>query len=221
MGSVPPAFPASLKPRLRGRLHQLAFLVAIPAGAWVIAGAHPAAARTAAVVYACGLVGLYGISSSYHLLARSERARYWMRRADHSMIYVFIAASITPFCLVVLHGPWAVAVLIGFWTGATGGVVLKMLRLEKAPKLGFAMYLLLGWSAVVALPQLAHRLTAGEMMLLIAGGLLYSGGAIILAGRRPDPVPAVFGYHEVWHTFVVAASGCQFLVIRSVLAAAH
>lgn len=221
VGSVPPTFPASLKPRLRGRLHQLAFLVAIPAGVWVITGAHPAAARTAAVVYACGLVGLYGISSSYHLLAHSERARYWMRRADHSMIYIFIAASITPFCLVVLHGAWAILVLIGFWTGAIGGVVLKMMRLEKAPKLGFAMYLVLGWSAVVALPQIAHGLTAREMVLLMGGGLLYSVGALILACRRPDPVPAVFGYHEVWHTLVVAASGCQFLVIRSVLAAAH
>lgn len=219
--SVPTTFPASLKPRLRGRLHQLAFLVAIPAGVWVIVGAHPAAARTAAVVYACGLIGLYGVSSGYHLLAHSERARYWMRRADHSMIFVFIAASITPFCLVVLHGSLAIAVLIGVWAGAAGGVVLKLMRLEKSPKLGFAMYLLLGWSALVALPQIAHSLTGGELVLLVSGGVLYSGGAIILAGHRPDPVPAVFGYHELWHTFVVAASGCQFLVIRSVLAGSH
>jgi hemolysin III len=221
VGSVTAVLLPPVKPRLRGRLHQLAFLVAIPAGIWVVAGAHPAAARTAAAVYACGLVGLYGISAAYHRLARSERARYWMSRADHSMIYVFIAASYTPFGLVVLHGPWSVTVLIGVWAGALGGVALKMVRMERAAKLGFAMYLILGWSAVVALPQLAHNLTLGQMVLLVAGGVLYSGGAVILAAHRPDPFPAVFGYHEVWHTFVVAASGCQYLVIRSVLATAR
>ena len=212
---------SAARPRLRGRLHQIAFLVAVPAGVLVILGAHPAAARTAAVVYACGLVGLYGVSSSYHRLVHSARARFWMSRLDHSMIYIFIAASVTPFGLVVLRGPWALTLLVAVWAGAVGGVALKMVRMERSAKVGFAMYLILGWSVVAALPQLVHALPATELVLLICGGLLYSAGAVILAIHRPDPVPAVFGYHEVWHTMVVAASGCQYLVIRSVLAASH
>jgi hemolysin III len=209
------------RPRLRGWLHQMAFLVAVPAGAAVIVAAHPAEARTAAVIYACGLAGLYGISSSYHRLARSPRARHWMRRLDHSMIYVFIAASFTPFGLVVLRGPWALTMLVGVWAGAVVGVVLKMVRMEPSAKVGFALYLILGWSVVAALPQVVRALPPAELALLLIGGLLYSAGAVILATRRPDPIPAVFGYHEVWHTMVVAASGCQYLVIRSVLAASR
>jgi hemolysin III len=209
------------RPRLRGRLHQIAFLVAVPAGVAVIVSARHATARTAAVIYACGLAGLYGISSSYHRLARSPRARYWMCRLDHSMIYVFIAASFTPFGLVVLRGPWALTLLVGVWAGAMVGVALKLVRMEPSAKVGFALYLILGWSVVAALPQVVRALPPAELALLIGGGLLYSAGAVILATHRPDPVPAVFGYHEVWHAMVVAASGCQYLVIRSVLAASR
>jgi len=215
---APPAPPS---PRLRGRLHQLAFIAAIPAGAVVIFGAHPAAARTAAIVYACALAGLYGISSSYHRLARSPRARYWMQRLDHSMIYLFIAASYTPFGLVVLHGPWAITLLVAVWAGALCGVLLSMLRLDKSAKLGFAMYLILGWALVVAAPGMVSGLSLTDLVLVILGGVVYTIGAIILATKWPDPSPATFGYHEVWHTLVVAATGLQYVAIRSVLAAAH
>jgi hemolysin III len=208
-------------PRLRGRLHQLAFLAAIPAGIVVIVSAHPAAARTAAIVYACGLAGLYGISASYHRLARSVRARYWMQRVDHSMIYVFIAASYTPFGLVVLHGPWAITLLVAVWAGASAGVLLAMLRLDRAAKVGFAMYLVLGWAVAAAAPMLIRRVSVVDMVLLLIGGILYTVGAVILATRWPDPKPAFFGYHEVWHTMVVAATGVQYVAIRSVLAAAR
>jgi len=144
-----------------------------------------------------------------------------MRRLDHSMIYVFIAASVTPFALVVLRGPWGLMLLVGVWAGALGGVALKMMRTEPSAKVGFALYLILGWSVAAALPELVRALAPAEVALLIGGGLLYSAGAVILAIHRPDPLPAVFGYHEVWHTMVVVASGCQYLVIRSVLAASR
>jgi hemolysin III len=209
------------QPRLRGRLHQLAFVAAIPAGVVVILSAHPARARVAATIYAVALMGLYGISSSYHRLARSPRARYWMKRLDHSMIYVFIAASYTPVGLLVLHGPWRIAILATVWVGALIGVLLKMLRLDRTSKLGFAMYLALGWAAVAGLPQMISGLSALDLGLLFAGGVLYTIGAVILACRRPDPLPKVFGYHEVWHTMVVAAAGCHYVIIRSVLAAAR
>jgi hemolysin III len=196
-------------------------VAAIPAGVFVVLSAHPAAARTAAIIYACGLAGLYGISSSYHRLARSPRARYWMRRLDHSMIYVFIAASCTPFALVALHGAWAISVLVAVWAGAVAGVVLKMLRLERSAKLGFTMYLVLGWAMVVATPAMLHRVSAVDMLLVLLGGIAYTVGAVILATGWPDPVPSIFGYHEVWHTLVVAATGLQYVAIRSVLATAH
>jgi hemolysin III len=208
-------------PRLRGRLHQLAFLAAIPGAVAVILVAHPARARVAAAIYGVALMGLYGISSSYHRLARSPRARYWMKRLDHSMIYVFIAASYTPFGLLLLKGPWGIAILATVWAGAFIGVALKMLRLERTSTIGFVMYLALGWAMVAALPELIHGLSALDLALLFAGGLLYTVGAIVLACRRPDPLPKVFGYHEVWHTMVVAAAGCHYLIIRSLLAGAH
>ena len=209
------------RPRFRGRLHQLAFVAAIPAGVAVVLSAKPATARVAAIVYAVALVGLYGISASYHRLARTPRARTIMQRLDHSMIYIFIAASYTPFALLVLHGPWAISILVAVWVGALAGVLMKMLRLERTAKLSYAMYLILGWAIVAALPEMIHGLSTMDMLLLIVGGLLYSLGAIVLAVRRPDPLPSVFGYHEVWHTMVVAAAGCHYLIIRSVIAAAH
>jgi hemolysin III len=215
------AVEAALTPRLRGRLHQLAFLVAIPAGLFLVVVARPGVARAAAIIYAVALAGLYGISSSYHRFAKSPRARYWMQRLDHSMIYVFIAASYTPFGLLVLKGPWAIIILATIWGGAAIGVLLKMLSLERTSKIGFVMYLALGWATVAALPQMIRGLSPADLVLLFAGGLLYTGGAIILACRRPDPVPSVFGYHEVWHTMVVGAASCHYLIIHSVVVGAH
>jgi hemolysin III len=144
-----------------------------------------------------------------------------MQRADHSMIYIFIAASYTPFGLLVLKGPWAIAMLAVVWAGAIFGVLLKMLRLDRAAKLGYAMYLILGWTAVAALPQMARTLSWSSLILLVAGGLLYTAGSIVLAIRRPNPLPASFGYHEVWHTMVVAAATCHYVVIHALVAAAH
>jgi hemolysin III len=216
-----PAAAVAVRPRLRGRLHQVAFLAAIPLGIALIASAGPAAALVAAIVYAVALLGLYGISSSYHLFAHSPRARYWMQRLDHSMIYVFIAASYTPFALLVVKGSLGIILLAAIWAGAVAGVLLKMLRLERSTAVGFTMYLALGWVAVAALPAMIHRLSAVDIGLLFAGGLLYTVGAVVLACRKPDPLPRFFGYHEVWHTMVVAAAGCHYLIIRSVVAAAH
>jgi hemolysin III len=221
LGVVARTHPPLDLPRLRGRLHQLAFLAAIPGGLTLIFLAHPARARVAACIYGVALMGLYGISSSYHRFARSPRARYWMQRLDHAMIYIFIAASYTPFGLLLVKGPWGIAILATVWAGAFVGVALKMLRLERTTTVGFVMYLALGWAMVAALPQMVRGLSGLDLGLLFTGGVLYTVGAVVLAVRRPDPVPKVFGYHEVWHTMVVAAAGCHYLIIRSLLAAAH
>ena len=190
------------RPRLRGRLHQVAFFVSLPAGITLVALAGGVAARVGAAVFATTLTGLFGVSMAYHRGRWSDRARLVMKHVDHSMIFVFIAGSYTPVTLLALA-----------WTGAAVGVVVTVWRLERWHALGFAMYLTLGWLAVVAAPQLARSLSRPELALLAAGGVLYTVGAIVLARKRPDPNPRVFGYHEVWHSFVVGASACHFTLV--------
>jgi hemolysin III len=205
--------PTPPKPRLRGRLHQLAFVVSLPAGIVLVALAGGARARAAATVFATCLTGLYGVSAAYHRGRWSERARRVMKHLDHSMIFVFIAGTYTPVALLALRPGGGTGLLVLAWAGAALGVLVTVLRLERWHRLGFALYLVLGWLAVVALPRLVHALTAVELTLLVTGGVLYTVGAVILASKRPDPRPHVFGYHEVWHTFVVAASSCHFVLV--------
>ncbi|MGI9120751.1 MAG: PAQR family membrane homeostasis protein TrhA [Acidimicrobiales bacterium] len=208
---------SSVRPRLRGRLHQIAFFISIPAGIAMVAAASTFSARLGATVYALSLTGLFGTSFAYHRLARTLEARLWLRRLDHSMIFVLIAGSYTPVCLVALDGVWRVTALSVVWIGALIGVGLKLFRLE-AMRLGNSLYIVLGWAVLVIVPQLAYRpLTLG---LLAAGGILYTMGTVVLSRRRPDPVPAVFGYHEVWHSLVVAASACHFAMILLLVRAA-
>lgn len=204
-------------PRHRGRLHQAAFVVSIPAGATLVAVASGALARTTAAVFAVCLSGLYGVSAAYHRGRWSDRARRVMKRLDHSMIFVFIAASYTPVALLALRPAGGTGLVIAAWAGAALGVMMTVLRLERWHRIGFALYLVLGWLAVVALPRLVTALSGLELALLVAGGLLYTVGAVILATRRPDPRPEVFGYHEVWHTLVVAASSCHFVLVMQLV----
>jgi len=201
------------KPLLRGRLHQVAFFVSVPAGIALVALAGGAAARVGATIFAATLSGLFGVSMAYHRGRWSDRARLVMKHLDHSMIFVFIAGSYTPITILALRPAWAITLLALAWTGAAVGVVVTVWRLERWHALGFAMYLTLGWLAVVAAPQLARSLSRPELALLAAGGVLYTVGAIVLARKRPDPNPRVFGYHEVWHSFVVGASACHFTLV--------
>ena len=211
--------PEPPKPRFRGRLHQLAFLLSIPAGIVLVALAGGARARGAAAVFAICLTGLYGVSAAYHRGRWSERARQVMKHLDHSMIFVFIAASYTPVALLALSAAGGTGLLVLAWAGAALGVLVTVLRLERWHRLGFALYIVLGWLAVVALPRLVDALTGPQLALLVTGGLLYTVGAVTLASRRPDPHPEVFGYHEVWHTFVVAASSCHFALVLQLVRA--
>ena len=198
---------------MRGRLHQVAFFLSLPAGITLVALAGGVAARVAATIFAATLTGLFGVSMAYHRGRWSDRARLVMKHLDHSMIFVFIAGSYTPVTLLALRPAWGITLLTLAWTGAAVGVVVTVLRLEHWHALGFAMYLVLGWLAVVATPQLVETLSHAELGLLVAGGVLYTIGAIVLARKRPDPNPRVFGYHEVWHSFVVGASACHFALV--------
>jgi hemolysin III len=204
------------KPRWRGRLHQAAFIVSIPAGLVLVALAERPAARIAAAIYAMSLIGLYGSSAAYHLGQWSDRALTWMRRLDHSMIYVLIAGTYTPIALIGIGGRWGVTTLAIVWAGAVFGVTIKMIKIDGFRVLGGALYIILGWTAVAAFPEMLRRLSAVQMILIFAGGVLYTGGAIILATRRPNPRPVTFGYHEIWHAMVVAAGICHYIAVMMV-----
>jgi hemolysin III len=143
-----------------------------------------------------------------------------MKRLDHSMIFVLIAGSYTPVAVLALHGPWEVVLLSVAWVGAAVGITLKMVRPDGLQVLTSILYMALGWLALVALPQLVRGMSLPELALMVTGGLLYTAGAIVFAARRPDPRPAVFGYHEIWHAFMVAAAACHYAMIVLVLRAA-
>jgi hemolysin III len=156
---------------------------------------------------------LFGVSALYHRVTWNGPARRRLRRLDHAMIFLLIAGTYTPVGLLVLEGRLAAVVLAVVWGGAVAGIVLE-LAWRGAPRwLGGTVYLALGWVAVVAMPQLFARLGMAGGLLIVAGGLVYSAGAAVYALRRPDPVPAVFGYHEVFHLLVIAGVAAHFLAI--------
>ena len=206
------------RPLLRGWLHLICFFLAIPAGVLVVSLASSAEARVGAVVYAIGLVALFGVSGFYHRGNWSTRWRRRMSQLDHATIFVMIAGSYTPLCVVVLDGSTRVAMLVTAWAGAALGAVLAWLDGRRVRAIRSGLYIALGWAVCLAAPQLASRLSSTELLLIAAGGVLYTVGAVSLATHWPNPSPRVFGYHEVWHTLVVAAVVCHLVAIGSVVA---
>lgn len=204
-------------PLLRGWLHLACFFVAIPAGWAVVNVSQSELSRLGAVVYAFTVAALFGVSGTYHRRRWTPPVRRRLKRLDHATIFLMIAGTYTPVCLSALRGTMGALLLAAIWTGAIGGVVLSMTAVVERRVFGIALYIALGWLAVVALPQLARRVSAVDLVLLVVGGLLYTAGAVFLATRWPDPFPRVFGYHEVWHLMVVAAVACHYLAVRSVL----
>jgi hemolysin III len=209
----------STRPLLRGYLHLAAFVVSLPAGVALVRVARDQRSRLAAIVFSAGLCALYGVSAAYHRVTWSPAARARMRRADHSTIFLLIAATYTAVALLVLSAVWQRALLAVVWTGALTGIALKIFTLESTRKLTAAMYIVLGWAAVAAMPQFVSRIPNGALALIVFGGLLYTIGAIVFARRWPNPSPRVFGYHEIWHTFVVGAGVCHYAAIRILLTA--
>ena len=202
------------KPRLRGVSHQWAFIVSLAAGAALVLLAPSGRATVACAIYAASVAGLFGASALYHRVTwATATARRWMRRVDHSMIFVLIAGTNTPFALLALHGPLATGILIAVWAGAALGVALKLCWVDAPKWFTAVVYVLLGWVAVVGFPELASAVGVGPTLLVAAGGLLYTTGAAIYALQRPNPFPGVFGYHEVFHALVIAAAAIQYAVI--------
>ena len=204
---------AKPKPRWRGRLHQIAFVASVPAGLGLVAAGRGAEARTGAAIFAVSLAAVYATSAAYHRRAWSPRAERIMKHLDHSMIFVLIAGTYTPITLLVLRPAWGIALLSVAWVGCLAGVVLTVICLDRLHRVGMALYLALGWLGVVAAPELLRRLGPVELGLLLAGGVMYTVGAVMLAAGRPALRPAVFGYHEVWHAMVVTAGACHYTLI--------
>ena len=198
---------------MRGTLHEIAFFVSVPAGIALIALANTGKARFAAVIFATGLVGVFGASAAYHRVAWSVPARKRMKRLDHSMIFVLIAGTYTPLCLLALSGAWSVVMLATVWAGAITGIVMKQFNIDGLRRVSGFLYITLGWISIVTLPQLFHSMSGLGFALVVAGGLLYTLGAIVFATKRPDPNPAVFGYHEIWHAFTAGAGLCHYAAV--------
>jgi hemolysin III len=202
-----------VKPRLRGVLHQYAFFASLALGATLVIAAPAGRAKLATAIYAVAVSGLLGTSALYHRVTWSKSVRAWMRRLDHSMIFVLIAGTYTPFALLVLSGSLAHVILTVVWAGAAAGIVLKLAWITAPRWVTAGVYVALGWVAIAAMPDLASALGAAPVALLLGGGLLYTAGAVIYALKRPDPVPTVFGYHEIFHALVIAAAAAHFAVI--------
>jgi hemolysin III len=201
------------RPRLRGVSHQYAFFVSLAFGGLLVAGASGAAERAATAVFAGAVATMFGVSALYHRVTWEPRARRLMRRLDHAAIYLLIAGTYTPFALLALSGVWRWTVLPIVWGGALAAIALKVAWIDGPKWLSAAIGIALGWVGVVALPQLWEHAGPTGVALLLLGGILYTAGALVYTARRPNPVPAVFGYHELFHALVIAAAACQYAAV--------
>jgi hemolysin III len=205
---------AAVKPKLRGVSHQWAFFVSLFLGVGLILAAKTPKATLAVTIYAISLSALLGTSALYHRVNWTRPdVRRWMRRLDHSMIFFLIAGTYTPFALLVLRGPLADAILVVVWIGAIAGAIVEMVWIDHPKWVAALIYMSLGWVAAVAFPELWGKMGIAGTLLVAAGGLLYTAGAVVYATQRPNPNPRVFGYHEVFHLFVILAAAAHFSAI--------
>jgi hemolysin III len=202
-----------VRPRLRGVFHLYAFLVFLALGVALVASAPGARERLAGAVFAGCLVVTFGVSALYHRVTWQPPARRMLRRLDHAAIYLLIAGTYTPYGLLVLTGAWQFSVLGVVWIGAALAIVQRLIWADAPKWLSAVLGIGLGWVGVVALPQIVAATGVSGTALVVAGGVLYTLGALVYVLRRPDPVPAVFGYHELFHVLTILAAACQFAAI--------
>ncbi|MEO8091868.1 MAG: hemolysin III family protein [bacterium] len=205
---------ARVKPRGRGVSHEWAFFLSLGLGTALIAAAEGTRATVAVAIYAVSLSALFGVSALYHRVDwQRPEVRRWMRRLDHTMIFLLIAGSITPFALLLLEGTFAKALLIAVWAAALAGIVVELIWVDAPKWVAAIVYSAVGLIGAVAYPEIVSKAGLGAALLIAAGGALYLGGAVVYAVERPDPSPAVFGYHEVFHVLVIAAAAAHFAAI--------
>jgi hemolysin III len=205
--------PSAERPLLRGAFHLAAVFAAIAGAVILILLADSAAAYVGGAVFAASLIALYATSAAYHRIRWRPRLRGLVRRLDHAMIFTLIAGTYTPFCLAVLDTAWGISILSVVWGLAGAGIILKVVWPGAPRWLSVAFYASVGWLALVAAPELIGWFSTVPLALLLGGGLLYTAGGIVYAMRRPDPFPRVFGYHEVFHLFVVAGSSVHYALV--------
>jgi hemolysin III len=207
----------SLKPRLRGVSHQIGFFVALLAGTWLIATARTDLAVAVSAIYAITLVLMLGVSASYHRGNRSPTAERRWKRADHTMIFLFVAGTYTPICVLGIGGVPGVRLLALVWVGALLGALRAVLWVRAPRVIAAACYVALGWLMVAYWPDVRVALAPMPLTLILVGGILYTLGALVYALRWPNPSPRWFGYHEVFHSFVIAACVCHFVGISQIV----
>jgi hemolysin III len=207
-----------LREPVNGLTHLVGALLAFVGLIVLLASAGRVNQIVAFGIFGLSLIALYAASALYHLLPLSPRGTARLRRLDHMMIFVLIAGTYTPFCLLALEGGWRVGLLGLIWGLALCGVLLKLFWMGAPRWLSVALYLGMGWIALVAAPALFRVMPAGGMAWVLAGALVYSAGALIYGLKRPNPVPGVFGFHELWHLFVMAGSACHFWAVLGYIA---
>lgn len=208
--------PVLRKPRLRGWLHLYAALVSVAAGATLISVASAIRGDRVALpttIYAITVTLLFGTSALYHRRGWGPTGQQIMKRLDHSMIFVFIAGTYTPFAVLTLSRTSSIAVLTVVWTGALFGVIVKTAWPQAPRWLSVPLYIALGWVAVFVLPEILQRGGVAALVLLVTGGVMYTLGALTYGFKRPDPFPATFGFHEVFHLCTLLAAACHYVAV--------
>ena len=201
-----------VRPQLRGVLHLIGFVVACLVGS-VFVSFVDGRRLVGAAVFAASAAAMLGASALYHRVTWKPRARMWMRRLDHAGIYLLIAGTYTPVGLLSMHGVMQRVVLAVVWSGAAVAILAKFCWVHSPKWVSAGIALALGWVGVAAMPQLAGSAGPAAVALIGAGGVAYTAGAVVYARRKPDPVPAVFGYHELFHALTLVALACQYVAI--------
>lgn len=208
-----------VKPRFRGVSHEVAFFISLVLGPLLVAIAPTDTTRLVTAIYVVSLAALFGCSALLHRGTWSDRVRPWMRRLDHSMIFVFIAGTYTPVVSLASVGRTGTVVLVAVWIGAALGVGVTLLWIGAPRWITAACYLGVGWIAAVAMPALWQSLGVARFTLLAAGGLIFTAGAVVYARKRPDPHPTVFGYHEVFHAMTIVGVACHLALVATLVRA--
>jgi hemolysin III len=217
--AVESAYLGEVAPRFRGVVHKGAFFITVPLGLALASAASAPLARVAAIAFATSVSAMFGASSLFHRVRWTPAAKSRMALIDHAMIHALIAGTYTPFALLSLRTSWRIPALVTVWGAALAAIVGKLVWRNSSPRVAAATCIGLGWVAVLLLPQIVGRVGIAGATLLVAGGLVYTAGAIVYARRRPDPFPETFGYHEVFHVLVVLAVMCQYAAVAFVVLA--
>lgn len=205
------------KPLLRGHFHQAAFFIALGACAMLIAKSNGPRPLTATLIYSVSLTLLLGWSALYHRPMWEPKVRAWMKRIDHAFIFVLIAGTGTPVCLLAMPADKGLEPLLLIWSAAGIGIIQSLVW-TKAPKwVSAILYVTVGWLMYPYLPEIQQGLSPGGIALIVAGGIVYTVGAVIYALKKPNFVPKYFGYHELFHVFVIIAAILHFLAINQLV----